>query len=169
MSAAVALLLLAVPLPPVGSALTRPEASDLLAAHTAARAEVGVPPLRWSAELAGVAQTHADRIARTGEFAHSGGKYGENLALAAGDGAEAVVRLGVAGWLAEKADYTPGTPVPAGPAFAAFKAGHYTQMVWRGTTHVGAGKARVTAGPNAGAWVLVASYDPPGNRPDKPY
>lgn len=168
-SVAALLLLAPPPVGVVGSALTRAEATQLLAAHAAARREVGVLPLRWSAELAAVAQAHADAIARTGEFAHSGGKYGENLAWAGGDGAEGVVRTGAAGWYAEKKEYTPGAPVPAGPAFAAFKAGHYTQMVWRGTAAVGAGKAQVKTGSLAGGWVLVANYDPPGNRPEKPY
>ena len=59
--------------------------------------------------------------------------------------------------------------MPGGAAFAQFKAGHYTQVVWRSTARVGAGKAKLATGPQAGAWVLVANYDPPGNLPEKPY
>ena len=43
-----------------GSALTAAEAAGLIALHDKTRAEVGVPPLRWSPELATFAQSWAN-------------------------------------------------------------------------------------------------------------
>ena len=151
-----------------GSRLTRAEADDFLALHNAARKEVGAGELRWSADLAAFAQAWADELARTGAFKHrpraEGAfrqKYGENIALMSGEGADKVATGGVKLWLAEKGDYAAGGAIPAD--FASFKAGHYTQAVWKATKLVGAGKAQLAAGDDKGAWVLVANYDPPGN------
>src|SRR5207302_7808571 len=37
--------------------------------------------------------------------------------------------------------------------------GHYTQMVWEGTKHIGAGKAKS----RDGRFYVCCNYDPPGN------
>ena len=47
--------------------------------------------------------------------------------------------------------------------FGGFKAGHYTQMVWKDTTAIGAGKAIILEGEQKGWLVVVCNYDPPGN------
>ncbi len=151
-----------------GSRLMRAEADDFLALHNAARKEVGAGELRWSADLAAFAQAWADELARTGDFKHrprADGpfkqKYGENIAMMSGGGADKVATGGVKLWLAEKGDHAAGSVIPAD--FAGFKAGHYTQTVSKATKLAGAGKAQLTAGDDKGAWVLVANYDPPGN------
>ena len=47
---------------------------------------------------------------------------------------------------------------------------HYTQMVWRGTTRIGAGKAVIASGPYKGLTVPVCNYTPRGNMiGQKPY
>jgi pathogenesis-related protein 1 len=56
----------------------------MTAAHNAVRAavdtDVALPPLRWSAEVAAVAQAYADDLAvQDCALVHSGGDYGENL------------------------------------------------------------------------------------------
>ena len=161
-----------------GSALTPPEAADLLALHDRTRREVGVPPLRWSPELAAFAQSWADELARKGTLEHrprqgaSASKYGENLAVFSANMTGEHQGAGL--WVDEKARYTPGTPFDPNAG-----AGHYTQMVWRGTTELGAGKAQMQTGPFKGMWILVGNYNPAGNhgavRPDgtvvweKPY
>jgi pathogenesis-related protein 1 len=152
-----------------GSALTPQEAADLLALHNKTRQEVGVPPLRWSPVLAAFAQAWADELAQRGTLDHrpregpSAQKYGENLAVF---GANMTGEHQGAGlWTDEKAKYTPGTPFDPNAG-----AGHYTQMVWRGTTELGAGKAPIQTGPFKGMWILVGNYNPAGNhgavRPD---
>jgi hypothetical protein len=52
----------------------------MLDAHNAVRARVGVAPLEWSVDLAGVAQDWANRLIATGGFGHRpNSQYGENV------------------------------------------------------------------------------------------
>jgi pathogenesis-related protein 1 len=159
-----------------GSALTDQEAKDLVAFHNKVRKEVGVGPVKWSAEIAKFAQAWADELAKNGKFGHRPRdkgpwtqKYGENIAGFQKGG----VLEGAQLWYGEKKDYTPGMAIPKD--FAAFKAGHYTQMVWKDTTEIGAGKAIYKMGaadgsgwPRQGASLLVCNYNPPGNFIGKP-
>src|SRR5687767_10869403 len=124
-----------------GSAVSQKEADELLEYHNKVRKEVGVGPVTWSKELAAYAQKWADRLAEKGDLEHRPAdgewaqKYGENIAvnLSALKGAEA--------WYAEIKDYEKGTAIPED--FSQFKSGHYTQMVWKQTTKIGAGTAMV--------------------------
>src|SRR5215813_10227086 len=53
---------------------------DLLMAHNAMRARVGVPPLAWSGQLAKYAQNWADTLAAQQKFYHHpNSPFGENL------------------------------------------------------------------------------------------
>ncbi len=130
-------------------------AREFLRVHNEERARLGVPPLRWSAELARYAQKWAAHLARSGDFEHrsrSVARYGENLfrgetGYSPGDAA----RL----WLEERAQYR-GGPVEREDLGTM---GHYTQMIWRDSTHVGFGVARGRDG-----LVIVANYSPGGNR-----
>ena len=57
-----------------------PLSQAMLDAHNVVRARVGVAPLAWSAELAGVAQDWASRLIATGGFGHRpNSQYGENV------------------------------------------------------------------------------------------
>jgi hypothetical protein len=164
------------PARPRPSQLTAGEVRDLVAGHNKAREEVGVPALSWSPSLATYAQAWADEIARTGKFEHrprngefANLSYGENLAVGFGPGYG--IETAVEHWRAEEAEYVSGAPVPELPGdFAVFKAGHYTQMVWRETRSIGVGKAVIQTGEMAGWTVFVANYDPAGNAGGKkPY
>jgi pathogenesis-related protein 1 len=152
--------------------LTATEMEEFVAEHNRIRREVGVGPVVWSPKLAAFAQAWADELARTGRFEHrpADGEwarvYGENLAIGFGDAFG--VRSAVAMWYDERKSYTAGEPIPA--EFSELKAGHYTQLVWRGTTAVGAGKAILQTGERKGWTVIVANYDPSGNvTGEKPY
>jgi pathogenesis-related protein 1 len=135
-------------------------------AHNAARAAVvpaaspDIPPLAWSSDVAGVAQAWADGC----KFQHSGGVYGENLYATTGSATPEAV---VASWVSEDADYVYATNTCSAVC------GHYTQVVWRDSMHLGCGVTDCTESSpfGSGAWQLwVCNYDPPGNFDgEKPY
>ena len=126
-----------------GSALSAQEAADLVEFHNKVREEVGSEPVKWSPELARFAQEWADEVARAGKLAHRPRegerkqRYGENIAWGSGRGYG--VLKAAESWYAEMKFYEPGTPIPQPEDFGDFKAGHYTQMVWKDTTAIGVG------------------------------
>lgn len=148
-----------------GSALSATEVNEMVAFHNKVRGDVGVEPVKWSPEVAKFAQAWADELARTGKFEHRPRegewtqKYGENIAV--GFGGNYKTLSGAQGWYGEIQFYAAGQPIPQD--FGSFKAGHYTQMVWRKTTEIGAGKAIIQTGEMKGWLVLVCNYNPPGN------
>ena len=148
-----------------GSKLTAKEAEVLVAYHNNVRSEVGVAPVRWSPTLARFAQEWADEVARTGTLVHRPREgawrqlYGENMAWGAG-GAYGV-RTAAKHWYEEIKFYEPGSSIPRD--FGSFKAAHYTQIVWKDTTEIGAGKAIIGKGEKQGWTVVVCNYNPPGN------
>ena len=119
-------------------------AQQWLVAHNRYRALHGAPALQWSSAIASGAQAYAD----TCPSGHSATTpYGENLAWGYPD-----VQSVVDAWYGEEAsyDYTK-------PGFSS-ATGHFTQVVWRGTTEVGCGQSSRCSWP---AW--VCRYNPPGN------
>jgi hypothetical protein len=134
-------------------------ATSILTVHNQERAEVGVPPLTWSDELAAGAQAWADHIATTGEFSHSqcSGCYGENLG-ARGHSAVIPTAQILASWVSEKNNYDGGPFDPTTQTNETTVYAHYTQMVWNGTTEVGCGTES-----GGGVDYLVCRYTPVGN------
>ncbi len=132
-------------------ARTPSEAQALVDAHNRVRAKHCAGPLAWSPKLAQVAQQWANSLRDQGcAFAHSKGSYGENLAA----GSTGLLDPGsvVSMWYDEVAQYK----FPNG-GFS-MKTGHFTQVVWRATTHVGCGHSQCK-----GMDIWVCEYDPPGN------
>jgi uncharacterized protein YkwD len=120
-------------------------------AHNQRRAPHCAPPLAWSAKLAQLAQQWANSLRDQGcKFAHSGGSTGENLAAGTIGllDPEAVVKM----WYDEISQYR----FPSG-GFS-MQTGHFTQVVWRGTSQVGCGHSQCK-----GLDIWVCEYDPPGN------
>ena len=138
---------------PVALAAPLQDREAFLKVHNIARAAVGVGPLQWSDKLAAHAQEWANHLAHSGKFEHRpNNRYGENLAaFTAAESPEYAARL----WLEERNDYH-GERID-GRNFHKF--GHYTQMIWRRTTHVGYGVARM----RNSTWIVVANYEPAGN------
>src|SRR5215211_2732526 len=150
--------------------------NSILAVHNGERAAVGVPPLVWSDSLAASAQTWAEHLARTGDWRHAtdaekGGSYGENLSKESGHWFGIPIPQGSfsteslqQGWVNEKTLYN-GGPVDS-TNYLIF--GHYTQIVWRGTTQIGCATAITQEGVPPGAVgetvYLVCRYSPPGNQ-----
>jgi hypothetical protein len=178
--------------------LERTEQDAFLKAHNDPRKKVGVGPVEWSEDLAeyaakwlshqaeGLAKEAAEGFSEgtlprprhrppDGEFAQM---HGENLAWWAGGKRTAVKpERAVAFWLEEKADFDKlnanNTFEYGDPTDKVI--GHYTQMVWRGTTRIGAARLvfELTdrrTGEVRKYVIVVCNYDPPGNTfGEKPY
>lgn len=133
-------------------------AQEILDVHNRYRAEVAVPPLQWSDSLAADAQSWANYLASLGglQLIHSNTPgQGENLAGRT-SGAPNSHLLMVEDLASERQFFAPGpfTSVVANGQVI----GHYTQMIWRSTTHVGCAIAS-----GGGNDFLVCRYSPPGN------
>lgn len=123
----------------------------IVAAHNRVRAQVGVPPLTWSDDVARVAARWANHLAaRRCTLEHNGRtRLGENLFWSSGPTDATQV---VGAWAAEKRNYHYATNSCRGVC------GHYTQVVWAKSTKVGC--AMATCG---SAEVWVCNYEPAGN------
>ncbi|GJP57436.1 hypothetical protein CLOP_g36 [Closterium sp. NIES-67] len=127
--------------------------------HNRARQEVGVPDLAWDDSVAAAAAEWANNLASRGcRLEHGGAEgLGQNLYWSAPAGLTPEEdRMAVQSWV-EEVDWT-YSPVPEGCAEGRM-CGHYAQVVWRDTTHVGCASAQCPDG--GGMW--VCDYSPPGN------
>jgi uncharacterized protein YkwD len=140
-------------------------AREMLNAHNQVRISAtpvpnpSLPVLQWSSEAASTAQAWADQC----RFSHNPNlkNLGENIFAATPN---SVATAGVVQrWAAEASDYDYGTNACAPGKVC----GHYTQLVWRSTTHVGCATRECTQNsPFAGfsRWQFwVCNYSPPGN------
>jgi pathogenesis-related protein 1 len=119
--------------------------------HNKARAEVGVPPLKWNNTVAAYARKYANTRIADCNLEHSDGPYGECIAEGYGNlRAADAVRM----WAGEKQYYDHKSNKCIGG-----ECGHYTQVVWRDTKYLGCAKVKCHNG-----WMFVTcNYDPPGN------
>ncbi|OVA08790.1 Allergen V5/Tpx-1-related [Macleaya cordata] len=124
---------------------------DFLASHNAARAEVGVSPMTWEDTVAAYSRDYANQRAGDCNLIHSGGPYGENLAVSSGE-LRAVDAVNL--WVSEKDFYNYESNSCQGGV-----CGHYTQVVWRNSIRLGC--ASVTC--STGGTFVICNYDPPGN------
>jgi uncharacterized protein YkwD len=131
-----------------GSAAAQDISGEVLSAHNVLRAKHGVPALSWSQALASTAQDWANRCV----FEHSSNGLGENLAQGT-SGAYSAASF-VKSWYDEirSYDFATGASKDGGVI------GHFTQLVWAGTSEVGCGVAQCS-----GNDLLVCNYNPPGN------
>ena len=133
----------------------------LLETHNVVRKAAGVAPLVWSATLADDARGWARKMAQTGQFKHAprpNGKsaQGENLWL--GTLSAFTPDNMVGAWAKEKRYYRRGRFPNVSTTGVWTDVGHYTQMIWHNTTHVGCAIARDERNE-----YLVCRYSPPGN------
>ena len=146
----------------VGSAGFRTNFDErLLEAQNRARADMGQRPLEWNAQLAKDAKLWADKLAETGRFEHSPDEpgmepQGENLWAGTPGAYQPETMIGL--WVAEKRDYKPGVFPNNSRSGDVANVSHYTQVVWRETTHVGCSMSR-----GKREEVLVCRYSTPGN------
>lgn len=129
---------------------------ESLKRHNHYRAKHGVPPLKHSEQLCKYAQEWADTLAKRDKFEHRpNNKFGENIYMAWSSdpskqvsGAEAVDS-----WYSEIKDYTFGVE----PRTLA--SGHFTQVIWKGSSELGTARARSATG----KILVVSNYSPAGN------
>jgi hypothetical protein len=139
-------------------------ARDMLAAHNAARAAVGAPPLQWNTELQAHATVRAGEIAQLRQLVHAPregrGTERENILSAPiGYSPGAMVNL----WSKESSHFKPGLFPDVSDTGNWMDVAHYTQMVWPTTTEIGCAYA-----PGGGFNWLVCRYNPGGNKDGKP-
>jgi len=131
----------------------------LLEAHNAERAGVGSPPLRWADSLEAEARVWARRLIAGDTFAHDPAPHGHGENLWTGWGGRTWTPEQMVGeWAAERADYRHGPFPNVSRTGNWVDVAHYTQLVWRDTSHVGC--AVESRGDRT---VLACRYAPPGN------
>ena len=131
----------------------------LLEAHNVERARVGAGSLIWSDNLEGEAREWAEDLIASDRFAHDPRPHGhgENLWMGWGDRVFQPEDM-VGGWIAERRLYRAGVFPNVSRTGDWVAVGHYTQLIWRGTTHVGCAVAA-----RGDRSILACRYSPPGN------
>ncbi|MCS6794357.1 MAG: CAP domain-containing protein [Raineya sp.] len=123
--------------------------------HNYWRRELGLPPLKWSNQLAKVAQKWADELKKKGcKMEHSTNKYGENIYWYKGS-KRSTPQKAVDAWAKEKENFNFETLQCNGHWT---KCGHYTQLIWEDTKKVGCGVAYC-----GDEEIWVCNYEPAGN------
>ncbi|KAK6459441.1 CAP domain-containing protein, partial [Scheffersomyces xylosifermentans] len=115
--------------------------------HNEKRSDHGVGSLTWNTDVYNYAQAYADKYDCSGNLQHSGGKYGENLAVGFSDGTSAFNA-----WYAEGNNYDYST---------ANSFDHFTAIVWKDTTQLGC--AYKDCRSSGHGYYVICSYNPPGN------
>lgn len=140
--------------------------SAAVSKHNTYRATHKSPNITISDSLNTSAQAWAEKIASSGNFEHSTNRnnVGENIyASYSSESSVDPTTLGntaVKEWYDEIKDYN-----YANPGFSS-ETGHFTQVVWKGSTQLGCGAAQGTAtieGTKYNAFYVVCQYAPAGN------
>lgn len=143
---------------PSGAAGPNSMAQEILKAHNKYRAEVGVPPLTWSDTLATHAQEWANNLASKGGNLQHCQNTGEGENLWKGSASQFSYQQMIETFGNEKKHFVAGVFPNVSSTGNWQDVGHYTQVVWKDTTHVGCAIATVN-----GYDILVCRYSPPGN------
>lgn len=128
----------------------------MLAAHNKYRAAHSAPALKWSTEAASKAKSWANHMTSTKVFEHGNHEgMGQNIATKMSSGGEVdmTAQEAVDMWYNEVKSYNFSKP-----GFS-MNTGHFTQVVWVESTHMGAAKAS-----QGSHCYVVANYLPPGNK-----
>lgn len=143
-----------------GGGFARPAgfAERLLIAHNLERDRVGVPRLAWSARLASQAQAWADTLARSNRFEHAQDRAGAGENLWMGPARRYSAEQMIGGFVEEVRYFRAGQFPHVSSTGKWADVGHYTQLIWRGTTQVGCAVGRGQTND-----ILVCRYFPAGN------
>ncbi|KAK6442367.1 positive regulation of epithelial to mesenchymal transition [Oleoguttula sp. CCFEE 5521] len=143
--------------------MTTPEEQEALDLHNHAREEVGNKPLLWHVNCAAAAAAYAQTLANADAgLVHSkqpknDARQGENLASSEGEQGNRLL-LATQLWYDEKPNWD-GGPFSGNNKAEPYVDGHYTQMIWAETTHVGIASATAASG----TIYTVGRYYPAGN------
>lgn len=121
--------------------------SAILNSTNTYRRQYNASSLSWNTTLEKFATSYLQSDT-TCRFAHSGGPYGENLAIGYPN-----ATASVEAWGNEEAKYNFNDP-----GFSE-ETGHFTQLVWKTTTTVGCGRKLC----GTRGWFVVCEYWPRGN------
>ncbi|KAI1315143.1 hypothetical protein EDD11_001248 [Mortierella claussenii] len=129
----------------VSAKLSANEQKIILDTHNKFRALHGAGPLTWNQKAADFGNNWIQAC----RFAHSGGRFGENLAAGYKD-----FKTSITAWYNEEKFYNYNAPGFSG------QTGHFTQVVWKGTKTVG---CAVKFCPQSNWNIYICNYDAPGN------
>ena len=131
-----------------------PIKAEALNAHNKVRIIDKQKPLVWSKDLEQISQEWANQLASSCQLYHHQGQipFGENLFYKS---QKTTVSEAVNAWANEKRFYN----YRHNSCQSGKQCGHYTQIVWKGTTDVGCGFQSCANG----AQIWVCSYFPAGN------
>ncbi|EFX06028.1 extracellular scp domain containing protein [Grosmannia clavigera kw1407] len=115
------------------------------------RSEHNATAATWNTTTAAFATAYLENDTDC-TFAHSGGPYGENIAIGCSDAASCVDA-----WGNERREYD-----FSHPAFTE-ATGHFSQLVWKNSTTVGCGRRLCSNKQKNSGWFLVCEYWPRGN------
>eukprot|EP00871_Galdieria_phlegrea_P002584 jgi/Galph1/3326/GphlegSOOS_G1949.1 len=144
-----------------------PELSGITARHNYFRRIFQAPDIVWDDSVANAAQSFTDSSAvaaacpgQGGTFQHNtdGGKYGQNFAASSFTYPnQSIGETAVDLWMLEEKDYN-----FQDPGFSD-STGHFTQVVWIGSTKLGCGYRRCPAYNGLTLQFVICNYLPPGN------
>ncbi|XP_071053490.1 uncharacterized protein [Onthophagus taurus] len=128
---------------------------ECLKAHNQYREKHDAEPLKLNAEMCKSSQSWADELMKRGVLEHSPGtKYGENIYCVQSTNVNFIVpgNEPVDNWYKESKMFIFGEePFD-------LSSGHFTQVVWKDSKHLGIGMAKQN-----GRVIVVCNYYPPGN------
>ena len=149
------------------SAIEPPQtmAARILAMHNQERAAVGAPPMVWDETLAQSAASYGPTLASLRQLRHSprDTRPGQRETLAMGSSGHYDYQALTGFWINEKRHFVPGQFPNVSRTGNWEDVAHYTQMIWKGTTHVGCALQR-----GGDLDYLICRYSPPGNADGRP-
>lgn len=139
--------------------ITKQEIENIINKHNEYRENniYNCPPLQESIIINEYSQQRANDIAKSGKFKHAENMpYGENLWCTTNVNIPDISTC-VDSWMAESYSWLPDQNNWQDGL------GHFSQCVWRNTTHIGCGKSIMEDEYGVKWLVVVCNYNPPGN------